>query len=382
MNKLLRWKVYRVRTLLGEINHNQKTIVFCASQAHAALIRDLISQEVRHPDPFYCVRVTANDGATGDRHLETFQHNGKTIPTILTTSQKLSTGVDARNVRNIVLMRPVNSMIEFKQIIGRGTRTFEGKDYFTIYDFVKAHERFEDDDWDGDPADVIIDPPGGREGPQPPGEPPVDPDGDPPPGDGGDSPQPPTEMIEIELADGHIVNIAATTFWGPDGKPMSAKEFIERMFGELPDLFKDEDELRILWSDPDTRKALIERLAERGYDALVLMQIRAAIMAEKSNLFDVLAYIAYASEPVTRAERAKRGSAAIGQAYDEKLATFLDYVLVQYVETGVEDLDRSKLPDYLKIKYGTFADGASELGGAEVVAGAFVGFQRHLYSPV
>ena len=153
--------------------------MICAIQTHAALIRDLISQEVSHSNPFYCVRVTANNGATGERHLETFQHNGKTIPTILTTSQKLSTGVDAKNVRNIVLMRPVNSMIEFKQIIGRGTRTIEAKDYFNIYDFVKAHERFEDDNWDGDPADVIIDPPGRRDGPQPPGEPPEDPDGDP-----------------------------------------------------------------------------------------------------------------------------------------------------------------------------------------------------------
>jgi type I restriction enzyme, R subunit len=382
-NKIVKMRereLHRVRTFLSEINRDEKSIVFCATQAHAALIRDLISQEVKHPDPFYCVRVTANDGAEGERHLETFQHNGKTIPTILTTSQKLSTGVDAKNVRNIVLMRPVNSMIEFKQIIGRGTRTFEGKDYFTIYDFVKAHERFEDDEWDGDPANVIIDPPDGREGPQPSGEPPLGPDGATPTGGGDEGPQPPPEMIEIELADGQIVNIAATTFWGPDGKPMSAKEFIERMFGELPELFKDEDELRELWSDPDTRKALIERLAERGYDALVLMQIRTAIMAEKSDLFDVLAYIAYSSEPMTRAERAESGEEVIAHEYDEKLAAFLNYVLRQYVNTGVEDLDRSKLPDYLKIKYGAYAQGAQELGGAEAVVGAFVGFQKHLYS--
>lgn len=189
-------------------------------------------------------------------------------------------------------------------------------------------------------------------------------------------------MIEIELANGHIVNIAATTFWGPDGRTMSAKEFIERMFGELPDLFKDEDELRVLWGNPDTRKALIERLAERGYDALVLMQIRTAILAEKSDLFDVLAYVAYASEPMTRAERVSMGAEEIGQAYDDKLAAFLNYVLGQYVETGVEDLDRSKPPDYLEIKFGSFADGARELGGAEAVAGAFLGFQKHLYAPV
>ena len=101
-------------------------------------MRDLINQMKTSNDPNYCQRVTADDGALGDQYLRDFQDNEKTIPTILTTSQKLSTGVDARNIRNIVLMRPINSMIEFKQIIGRGTRLFDGKDYFTIYDFVKA----------------------------------------------------------------------------------------------------------------------------------------------------------------------------------------------------------------------------------------------------
>ena len=101
------------------------------------------------------MRVTADDGALGEQWLRTFQDNEKTIPTILTTSQKLSTGVDARNVRNIVLMRPIGTMIEFKQIIGRGTRLFDGKDYFTIYDFVKAYEHFNDPEWDGEPMEPV-----------------------------------------------------------------------------------------------------------------------------------------------------------------------------------------------------------------------------------
>ena len=107
---------------MDEIDQRQKTLVFCASQAHAAFVRDLINQEKTSTDPNYCVRVTANDGDIGDQFLKEFRDNEKTIPTILTTSHKLTTGVDARNVRNIVLMRPVKSMIEFKQIIGRGTR--------------------------------------------------------------------------------------------------------------------------------------------------------------------------------------------------------------------------------------------------------------------
>ena len=128
---------------------NEKTLVFCANQPHALLVRDLINQLKKSTDPNYCHRVTADDGSLGDQHLRDFQDNEKTIPTILTTSQKLSTGVDACNIRNIVLMRPINSMIEFKQIIGRGTRLFDGKDYFTIYDFVKAHYHFNDPEWDG-----------------------------------------------------------------------------------------------------------------------------------------------------------------------------------------------------------------------------------------
>jgi type I restriction enzyme, R subunit len=126
-------------------------LVFCATQEHARMVRDAINQIKTNSDPNYCVRVTAEDGVLGDQWLRIFQDNEKTIPTILTTSQKLSTGVDARNVRNIVLLRPVGSMIEFKQIIGRGTRLFDGKDYFTIYDFVKAYEHFNDPEWDGEP---------------------------------------------------------------------------------------------------------------------------------------------------------------------------------------------------------------------------------------
>ena len=144
---------YRVRTFMDMIDQREKTIVFCATQTHAGIVRDLINQMKTSANPNYCVRVTAQDGAIGDQLLRTFQDNDKTIPTILTTSQKLSTGVDARNVRNIVLMRPVKSMIEFKQIIGRGTRLFDGKDYFTILDFVKAYEHFNDPEWDGEPLE-------------------------------------------------------------------------------------------------------------------------------------------------------------------------------------------------------------------------------------
>jgi type I restriction enzyme R subunit len=372
-------ELHRVRTLLNEIKLNEKTIIFCASQAHAALIRDLINQEVRPRDPNYCVRVTADDGGSGEAFLELFQQNSRTIPTILTTSQKLSTGVDAKNVRNIVLMRPINSMIEFKQIIGRGTRTFEGKNYFTVYDFVKAHEKFDDPEWDGDPADIIVRPPRDPIDPKPTDDP-IEPL--PVPDPGGDDPdKPKREMIEVKLADDHIVTIAATTFWGPDGKPISAQDFITRMFGELPDLFKDEDDLRNQWSDPDTRKALLERLAERSYDEAVLGIVRETLMADDSDLFDVLAHVAYSNSMRTREFRAEAGRRRIGDIYDPKIAAFLNYVLDSYVEYGENNLDRSKLNDFVKLKFGTAKECAAELGGMPAVIDAFVGFQRLLYTP-
>ena len=372
-------EAYRVGLFLGEIDQSQKTLVFCATQEHAAMIRDLINQRSASTDPFYCVRVTANDGALGEQHLRTFQDNEKTIPTILTTSQKLSTGVDARNVRNIVLLRPVNSMIEFKQIIGRGTRLYEGKDYFTIYDFVKAHERFNDPDWDGEPAEPA-DSPTPTDGDRPDGvdEPPLPP----PPDDGDDDDSPHPRRIRIKLADGKertIQYMAATTFWSPDGRQMSAGDFIEKLFGDLPELFRDEDELRELWRVPETRRRLLRELGERGYGEMQLADIQQLIDAEQSDLFDVLAYIAFALSPITRQERVERHRGRVLSNYDEKLQAFINFVLAQYVKEGVDELDQDKLPTLLELKYKAINEATAQLGDVARVRDAFVGFQRYLY---
>jgi len=367
---------YRVKLLMDSIDQSQKTLVFCATQDHAAAVRDLINQTKTSKEPNYCVRVTARDGADGDRFLRIFQDNEKTIPTILTTSQKLSTGVDARDVRNIVLMRPVNSMIEFKQIIGRGTRLFDGKDYFTIYDFVKAYEHFSDPEWDGEPAEPVspVPRPGGGE-PEPEGGEDVVP--------GGEDDLPRQQRLKIKLADGKersIQHMTATTFWGVDGRPMSAAEFVTRLFGELPALFKNEDELRALWSRPATRKALLDGLAEKGYGREQLREIERMIDAEKSDLYDVLAYIAFALSPISRQERADASRPFISAQYDPKLQAFLEFVLFQYVKEGVGELDQAKLPQLLELKYRAVSDAAAELGGVANILSAFVGFQQHLYT--
>ncbi|WP_340313472.1 EcoAI/FtnUII family type I restriction enzme subunit R [Rhizorhabdus argentea] len=366
-------EAYRVRTFMGMIDQREKTLVFCATQEHAGIVRDLINQVKTSTNPNYCVRVTAQDGAIGDQWLRTFQDNDKTIPTILTTSQKLSTGVDARNVRNIVLMRPVNSMIEFKQIIGRGTRLFDGKDYFTILDFVKAYEHFNDPEWDGEP----IEPP--TPGiPRPKGEP-LPPDDPSLPPDDGDEPK---AKLRIKLADGKertFQHISATTFWSVDGKPVSAQQFIEALFGQLPELFRDEDELRKIWSQPDTRKTLIAGLAERGFAGEQLEAIRRATDSQESDLFDVLAYIAYLRPPLKRAERAEARRGSILSQYNAQQHDFIDFVLGQYVQVGESELDGDKLPELLQLKYGSAADAVRVLGSVGDIRATFRGFQQGLY---
>ena len=386
----------RVEIFLSQINQNEKTLVFCASQLHALAVRDLINQLKTSKDPNYCQRVTADDGELGEQHLRAFQDNEKTIPTILTTSQKLSTGVDARNIRNIVLMRPINSMIEFKQIIGRGTRLYDGKDYFTIYDFVKAHLNFQDPEWDGPPepdepcskcgqnpcaCEVTPPKPCAKCGKSP-----------------CECPKEPCPVcgqihcicnkkrkVKVKLADGKertIQHMMMTTFWHPDGTPMSAQQFMELLFGKLPDFFQSEAELRALWSAPDTRAKLLQGLADKdfGHDKLVAMQ--QLIDAEKSDLFDVLAYVAYLLPPVTRAVRADQARVYINSNFNAKQQAFLDFVLQHYVTEGVDELEQSKLNPLLRLKYhDSITDAVADLGGQpEEITKFFAGFQKYLYA--
>ena len=399
-NKIIEIKereAHRVKIFMEQINQNEKTLVFCATQDHALAVRDLINQMKTNKEPDYCQRVTANDGALGEEHLRNFQDNEKTIPTILTTSQKLATGVDARNIRNIILMRPINSIIEFKQIIGRGTRLYDGKDYFTIYDFVKAHHHFNDPEWDGEPLEpeepkscpkcgcrpcICEKPP-----PQPCprcGKVPCECPNEPCPVCG----QVPCicnrrVRAKVKLADGKertIQHMMITSFWHPDGTPMSALQFMELLFGKLPDFFKNEEELRALWSVPDTRKSLLQGLAEKGFGGEQLSEMQKIIDAEKSDIFDVLAHVAYALPPLTREERSIRAKIEISTRFNSKQQVFLDFVLSHYVQVGVEELDQEKLTPLLRLKYhDSIADALADLGKPDEIGRVFAGFQKYLY---
>lgn len=369
----------RVKEFMKYLKPDEKSLVFCSTQSHAAQIRDMINA-VHKGNPKYAVRVAANDGEQGETYLNEFQDNEKTIPTILTTSLKLSTGVDALNVRNIILLRPVNSMIEFKQIIGRGTRLYDGKYYFTIYDFVRAYENFNDPTWDGEPVCTKCgnNPCTCVSKPKP--YPLQDEEGE----DGGVSEPNPTikkEKLEIRMSDGRarrIKFIKDDMFWGADGKPVSAEKFLQDMFGRMPAFFKDKRDLQEQWANPTTREQLLKKMGDAGYGVDILTQIRTLIDADNSDLLDVLEYVSFNTTPIERAERAKK-VVAYADTLTEAQKAFVDYIVAAYIQRGIDELKSEKLPELMKLKFGSVPEGISALGGVANAQQTFLTFQNRLY---
>lgn len=397
----------RVEEFLDSANPDEKAIVFCATQNHAMQVRDMINSYAKRGTN-YCVRVTADDGSEGEEQLRKFQDNEKTIPTILTTSQKLSTGVDAQNVRNIVLMRPVPNMIEFKQIIGRGTRLFDDKYYFTIYDFVGAHKKFYDEEWDNpNPVCPICEkypcecadhpkcPVCGKwpcECKQPPRPCPVCgkwPCICPP------KPCPicgnlpctcPKDIIEIEIGKGRKAKIKKDFNWEErimfDGKLITLKEFVNVLVDNetLSKFFKDDEDLRKQWQNPETRKALLEKMEHDGFSLDKLLKVQEMLNYEKCDLLDVLEYLAYQTSPIERGQRVAIARSEITADLNEHQTDFVNFVLNQYIEQGYTELSMENLPELIKLKYGTINDAKAELGSLGEINKVFVGFQKGLYA--
>jgi type I restriction enzyme R subunit len=264
-------------------------------------------------------------------------------------------------------MRPINSMIEFKQIIGRGTRLFDGKEYFTIYDFVDAHHHFADFEWDGDPEEPVEKPVINQPPP-----PPYDPK----------EPREPKVKLKIKLRDGkerQIEYMSSTLYYSADGRPISAQQFVENLFGVLPAFFKNEAELRVIWSNPVTRKALLEELEKVGFGKEELTIAQSLINAENSDLLDVLEYVSFLQPPITRELRVAKAQAKIFAPLSSEQKQFLEFVLSKYIETGVEELDQEKLPHLLKLKYKAIEDAKELLGTIESIRSLFIEFQGHLY---
>lgn len=354
----------RVLLFLERMNPDDKTIIFCATVRHAQLIADIINEELENRPANYCVRVTSEDGVVGDNHLRTFQDNDKKLPTILTTSRKLSTGVDALNVRNIVLFRPVKSMIEFKQIVGRGTRIYEGKYFFTIYDFEGASNHYKDPEWDGDAIEVEDDTvtPGGGGG-----------------GGGGNTNE---DLIQIKLSDGYERNILMKdeVVYNAHNKPVTFDEFIETLFDEsIPDLFENEAKLQQIWSLPQTRAELLRKLQEVGYGQDQLKSVQALVGAKECDIYDVLRYISFRKDMLKRSDRMISSRELYYPTIDQPHQDFIDFVGHQYINRGVWELSQENLPKLIELRYETVADGINNLGEINLIKDVYDGFQKSLY---
>lgn len=366
------------KTILNNINKMDKTIVFCVNQDHALELRDMINKYKTVSDPNYCVRVTSDEGKIGRTFLESFQDNDKDIPVILTSSKMLTTGVDARNVRNIVLTSTIGSMVEFKQIIGRGTRVYDGKDFFTIIDFVGATDKFYDKEWDGLPDDEVETDTkgGGHRTPKNPKPSKVE--------ESGEQYGEKKEKLIVELSNGRKLKVIEidTRYIDENGRPLTAREFLEKLIGELPAIYKDEAQLREIWANPDTRVDLLKQLGQLGFDKEQLDSLRVMIASPETDIFDVLSHISFSSDLVTRRERASsvRGDEQFFSVYRNlKAREFLEFVLDHYEKFGIEELRRDKLGDLVRLNMGTPKDAKVIFGDMKNLLNAYYKLQENIY---
>nr|MCR5131057.1 hypothetical protein [Prevotella sp.] len=390
---------HRVKELLDQIDPDEKTLIFCATQAHAMNIRDMVNQYKKRPASNYCERVTSNDGKTGEETLRQFQNNDLMLPTILTTSQKLSTGVDARNVRNIVLFRPVNNMVEFKQILGRGTRLFDGKYYFTLYDFVGASRNFQDQEWDGDPFCPVCGNYPCSCKPYP-----AAPDDEGKVGDPKDVDWFPAEpcpicghlpctcdgggkirktAIKVKLSKTH--ELMLHTEWTEriqfGDELITIDEYVKKLFGMLPSFFSDEDDLREKWSQPETRAALLDLLAESGFQEDKLEKMRHFMQMEDCDMLDVLEFLAYHTKPIDRERRAAILKENLLKSLSAQQQDFVTFMLDMYVRNGFKELASDKLGTLVEMKYHSFLDAVKTLNmKPQEVKSLYLNMQHELYN--
>ena len=351
------------------------------------------------PDSNYCERVTADDGDQGEKMLKLFQNNDLLRPTILTTSQKLSTGVDARNVRNIVLFRPVDNIVEFKQIMGRGTRLFDGKFFFTLYDYVGASKNFKDPEWDGDPFCPIC---GNypcscqKKPPKPcpvcgkiPCEcpPPLPPDPCPICGHlpctcGGDGK--PKNTIIVKLSPLRHLTLLQT-HWEErvqfGDELITIEDYVKRLFGELPKFLDGVDDLRERWAKPETREQLLKLLEESDFQEEKLNLVRRFLQMEQCDMLDVLSYLAYNTTPLDRQRRADIIRAEMEASATVSQQDFVDFVMKMYVRNGFKELGTDKLGTLIDMKYHSTSDAKAQLGmEMPQIRNFFLDVQHELYN--
>lgn len=342
-----------VRLLVNNLPLYQQTIVFCRTQAHAALVRDLINEEIKPSALDYCVRVTA-DEPLGDIYLLNFQDGDKATPVILTTSQKLTTGVDAKNVRHIVLFRAVANMIEFKQIIGRGTRLYEGKDYFTIHDFYKNYHLFADPEWDGDPETPVITNSTQSLSNSEDQNAPQD----------NEKERDLKNFLHIRLSDSsksEFQSMQSTKFYSLSGEIISSEEFIKNLNIIVPECITKEQTLKDIWANPETRSKLLDRLAEKGASLDNLIAVQKIISAEDTDVFDILEYFATQKIPKPKKERVELARTNLLSNLSKEQQEFIDMILDSYIDKGFEAFTKKNVQELIQIKYINFGNGLSHL---------------------
>jgi len=365
------------KTILQNMNPMDKSIIFCVNQKHAMDMKVAIDKFKTIKDNNYCVRVTSDEGDIGREFLEMFQNNDRVIPTILTSSKMLTTGVDAKNVRNVVLTAPIKSMTEFKQIIGRGTRVFEGKDFFTIMDFVGATNLFYDPAWDGEDL-----PSNGGEEKQPKELKNKTDAADSDDTETGDE-KPTNEKVTIDIKGKKlkVINIE-TTYVGMDGIPLKTEDYLELLIGVLGKFYNDENGLREIWSNPTNRKDLLNKLREMHIDESQLNDLKVIFEAENSDIYDVLAHISFNLNIKTRNERviAVESSEFVEKFHNEKAKEFIEFILQRYQKDGVKELDEDKLGKLVDLSgLGTVREVAQNFGGIPQMREEYFELQREIY---
>ncbi|AJD02922.1 type I restriction/modification system, R subunit [Campylobacter lari CCUG 22395] len=359
---------FLAKEILKLINPMDKTIIFCANQAHASEVKRAIDKfkSVKRDD--YCVRVTSDEGKIGLEYLKQFQDNDKSYPVILTSSKMLTTGVDARNVRNIVLLANIGSIIEFKQIIGRGTRVYEGKDFFTILDFTGVTRLFYDPKWDGEQIKdeektEVKTIQNKREQ---------------------SKPKEVTKQKEVTV---HLkgtklkVLDITTSYIGDSDKPLSTKEFLEFLVGKLAEFYNDEARLREIWSNQASRKEFLQKLEKDRISEQVLEELTVIFEQKDCDVYDVLAHLSFNSEIKTRHERVLnvKNSAFLKRFQKEKALKLVEFLLDRYQEYGIKDFD-SGLKTLIDLSsLGSVKELVSEFEGMENLKQCIDDLQREIY---
>ncbi len=362
------------KTILANMNQMDKSIIFCVNQKHALDMKVAIDKFKKIKENNYCVRVTSDEGDIGRDFLEMFQNNDRDIPTILTSSKMLTTGVDAKNVRNIILTAPIKSMTEFKQIIGRGTRVFEGKDFFTIMDFVGATNLFYDPAWDGEDEAQ-------KNTQKQPND--KNKEDNKPTIESNEEEQPKNEKVTIDIKEKKlkVINIE-TTYVGIDGIPLKTEDYLELLIGVLGKFYNDEDKLREIWSNPTYRKELLNKLREMNIDESQLNDLKVIFEAQNSDIYDILTHISFNLDIKTRNERvmAVEDSAFIEKFHNDKAREFIEFILDRYKKDGVKELDDDKLGKLVDLSgLGSVREVAGNFGGIREMRDEYFELQREIY---